>query len=71
MDSLLGETLQQEKEDGTKFYGEIVGSNPPICLFNVYGPNNLYKVTGSIKVYFRCVIIFLRLLLNYIPLAHL
>lgn len=46
IDSSLGETIQLEKDDGTKFYGETIRIFPPTAIFKLYGPKDQYKFEG-------------------------
>eukprot|EP00825_Cyclidium_porcatum_P049144 TRINITY_DN8423_c0_g1_i1.p1 TRINITY_DN8423_c0_g1~~TRINITY_DN8423_c0_g1_i1.p1 ORF type:complete len:267 (-),score=35.77 TRINITY_DN8423_c0_g1_i1:58-858(-) len=46
LNPVLGETLEGEYLDGTKFYGEQVAHHPPISYFLLFGPNNSYRYSG-------------------------
>lgn len=47
---LLGETLQGQFSDGTKFYCEHTSHHPPISNFLIEEPNGLYKMYGYYEV---------------------
>ena len=47
---LLGETLQGNFEDGTKFYCEHTSHHPPISNFLVEGADDMYKMHGYYEV---------------------
>ncbi|CEP02333.1 unnamed protein product (mitochondrion) [Plasmodiophora brassicae] len=43
---ILGETYQAEFGDGTQMYLEQTSHHPPVSHYQVFGPNNLYKLYG-------------------------
>ena len=43
---LLGETLEGGLDDGSLIYCEHVSHHPPISSFLMYGPNNIYQLSG-------------------------
>ena len=47
LNPILGETLQGELMDGTKFYGEQICHHPPISAFQMIGPENLYTYNSN------------------------
>jgi hypothetical protein len=47
---VLGETLQLEKDDGSKFYAEAILAEPPTAAFLLVGPENIYRVFGYFEV---------------------
>ena len=48
---LLGETLQGEFADGTKYYMEHVSHHPPISSFLLEDPDGLWKMYGNYETY--------------------
>ena len=42
LNPLLGETVQREMEDGTKYYAEQISHHPPITAFQLVGPEESY-----------------------------
>lgn len=46
LNPILGETLQREQSTGERIYCEQVSHHPPISAFEIYGPDNEYKIYG-------------------------
>ena len=46
LNPILGETLEQECEDGTKIYCEQTTHHPPITSYLFEGPDELYRLQG-------------------------
>jgi len=46
LNPILGETLQREMVTGERLYCEQVSHHPPISAFELYGPNDDYKIYG-------------------------
>ncbi|EAR82722.2 oxysterol-binding protein (macronuclear) [Tetrahymena thermophila SB210] len=50
LEPTLGETLQLQKSDGTKFLAEQICQNPPIASVIMIGPDNCYRQYHSHQV---------------------
>ena len=46
---ILGETYQCEMPTGEKLYAEEISHHPPILCFQVDGPNDIYKIEGTVE----------------------
>ncbi|KAM3147889.1 hypothetical protein pb186bvf_000217 [Paramecium bursaria] len=51
IDCVIGETCQKMHKDGSQFYAEFIKTDPPTALFQIYGPNNQWKITGVDEVH--------------------
>ena len=47
---LLGETMQGQFPDGTKFFCEHTSHHPPITNFLLEDPNNKFKLWGYYEI---------------------
>jgi Oxysterol-binding protein len=46
LNPILGETLQRELPDGTRFFAEQTSHHPPITNFYLEGPGGCYRFSG-------------------------
>jgi len=46
LNPILGETIQRELPDGTKFFAEQTSHHPPITNFYLEGPESSYRFSG-------------------------
>lgn len=46
LNPILGETLQRDMPTGERIYCEQISHHPPISAYEIYGPNDDYKIYG-------------------------
>lgn len=46
LNPILGETLQRDMPTGERIFCEQISHHPPISAYEVYGPNDSYKIFG-------------------------
>ena len=49
LNPVLGETLQRVLPDGTRYYAEQISHHPPICAYQIYGPNGSYLLSSHVE----------------------